>query len=170
MKKLLYLFYVLIVIIVFLPKKELYYTAETWLQKEDIYLSGETFSGGWFMLDVENIQVLAGSSALADIEQIRMVPWIVVNDFYLDSIKASEHFAFFFPGQIDRVRLRYALWNPLEISIEITGDFGHAHGDFDLVEQKLTLFFDALPQMRNYPLLVSKLHPQEGGLVYERVF
>ncbi|MBD3809333.1 MAG: hypothetical protein IE884_02245 [Sulfuricurvum sp.] len=170
MKKFWYLLYVIVVMIVLIPKKELYFSAEALLQKDEFYLSGETLSAGWFWQDIEHVRVLSGMSALAEIERIRIVPWIVVNDLYFDSIKAVDGFALFFPGQIERARLRYALWNPLNVSVDIDGDFGHAQGSFNLSEGKLLLYFDALPQMRRYPLLVSKLRSQGEKLVYERTF
>ncbi|MBD3806457.1 hypothetical protein [Sulfuricurvum sp.] len=170
MKKILYFLYILVVIVILIPKKELYYTAEALLEKEEIYLSGETLSGGWFGLDIDNVRILSGISPLANVDHIQMTPWIVVNDLSLYSIKASDGFTLFFPGEIEQARFRYALWNPFEISVTIRGDFGNADGKIDLQEGKIILYVNAVPQMKNYPLLVSKLRSEEGVLVYEHTF
>lgn len=170
MKKLLYALFILVAVIVLIPKKELYYYAEGKLAEEDVYLSGETLSGGLFILDAENVSILSGSSKLSAVDRVRMVPWIIVNEVDLESLRAAEGFDLLLPGEIEKASCRYALWNPFEVTIEIDGDFGHAQGRFDLGEQKLTLYFDAVQQMRKYPLLVSKLRSEGGKLVYERTF
>lgn len=170
MKKLLYALYILVALIVLIPKKELYFYVEEQLSKEGIYLSGESLSGGLFTLDAENVSILSGASKLAQIGSIRMVPWIVVNEIELDTLRAAEGFDLVLPGQIDKASCRYALWNPFDVTIEIDGDFGHAQGTYDLGKQKLILYFDVVQQMRKYPLLISKLRPEGGKLVYERTF
>jgi hypothetical protein len=64
----------------------------------------------------------------------------------------------------------YSLWNPLTIQIKGYGDFGECEGYFNIADQKMRVVFEITPQLRNYPLLISKLHKEEGGLVYESNF
>ena len=47
------------------------------------------------------------------------------------------------------------------------GDFGTCNGTIDLIKNKIRIVFEATSNLRNYPLLVSKLHREKEGLVYE---
>jgi hypothetical protein len=170
MKKLLYLLYVLLILIVLFPKEELYYTLESKLAEENIYFSNEKLENAGFYLDINAIDVVLDNLSIGSIEQITIAPWIIANRVTIRAFKVSPDYQLFFPGKVDEVILSYSLWDPLKVNIEASGDFGVCRGNFDLIDQRLRVVFDATPQLGRYPLMVSKLHKEGEGLVYESNF
>lgn len=153
-----------------MPREKIYHTIETMLAEDTIYLSDETLNDHFFYLDVENVEVVFGKSVVGSIENIRISPWLVMNSVSLSSFKIASDYRLFFPGSVEKIELTYALWNPLSVDIEGEGDFGKCYGKIDLVEQTVRVVFEPTQQLRKYPLLISKLHREEEGLVYESDF
>lgn len=167
MKRFLYPLYLLIIVVIMIPKEKLYFTVESYLAENHIYLNNETFSNALVYFDAENIDVLMDAQQIATIGNVRISPWIFLNRFTLNDISFSPLYRNFFPGTVERVVMSYSLLNPLEISIDGEGDFGHCAGKIDWIDQKIRIVFDTTPQLRRYPLLVNKLYQSKEGLVYE---
>lgn len=170
MKAVLYSLYILLIVIVMIPKEKLYYSFESILSQYHIVISDEDISNRLVYLDADNGEVLLDNQKIAIVEHIRITPWVLMNKLTLSSITFSPLYRSFIPGKIDTLVVTYSLFHPLSVSIQGDGDFGHCDGNIDLLEQKVRIVFDATAQLGHYPLLVSKLHQGEGGLIYEDNF
>lgn len=169
-KVLLFLGILLIGTIVFLPKANLYYSAEEALSSEHLYLNGEQIHERFFYLDVRDATLLLNSMPIGTLEQIRLLPLIVYNRVTVSSLNFNGEFASLFPEGIETLTFTYSLLHPLSISIEGVGGFGPVHGTIDLSSERLTLLFEPSQLIRAYPLLLAKLHKSDEGLVYETSF
>lgn len=170
MKRLWYLLYILIVVVVLIPKEKLYYTAESALEPYGITINGEKATDHWFWFDAEEGEVMVDDLKMGTIERVRLIPALLYNRLSVTNITLSPQYRSFVPSHIDSIALTYSILHPLSVQIESTGDFGTCRGSVDLVEQKIRVVFDATPQLRRYPLLVYKLQQDEEGLVYEDSF
>lgn len=170
MKRLLYILYILLIAIILIPKEKLYYTLESKLAEENIYFSNETLDNFGVYLDIDSIDVILDNLSIGSIEQITISPWIITNRLTMRTLKVSPDYQLFFPGKVDEITLSYSLWDPLRVNMDASGDFGVCSGDFDLMDQRLRVVFEMTPQLGRYPLLVSKLHKEGEGLVYESNF
>ncbi|MDP3023349.1 MAG: hypothetical protein Q8N32_09000 [Sulfuricurvum sp.] len=170
MKRSLYFFYIFLIIIIVIPKERLYFAFESFLGEYHLFINNEDFSNRLFYVDINNGEVLLDNQEFAKIEHMRIAPWIILNRFTLTNIVFSPLFQNFFPGKIDSITLTYSLLDPLRIKIVGDGDFGHCSGSFDMIEHKMRVIFEATSQLRDYPLLVNKLHQEKEGLVYEQIF
>lgn len=170
MKRVLYAFYILCIIIVLIPKEKLFFTAESYLSEVNLFINGETLYNRFFYLDIENAQVMADDLEIGSIERIRMMPWVVFNQISITSVSLSPAYRSFLPEKVDEIVLTYSVLHPLSIDIRGKGDFGECRGTIDLAEQKIRVVFDATQELRQYPLLVFKLHKEKEGLVYESAF
>ena len=170
MKRLLYALYVLLLIIILIPKEKLYFTFEELLLEKNIVLSGESLENRYLYLDIQNASVMMDNIKLATIENIRLTPWILFNQITISSVTFSPLYRPFFPGTIESMTLTYSLFHPLSVQLHGEGDFGECNGEVDLIDQKVRLVFEATPELRRYPLLVFKLHTEKEGLVYETNF
>lgn len=170
MKKLLYPLYILLIVIVLIPKERLYFTLESLLATDNIFISNETFVNRFVYLNIENSTLMLDNLSLATIEEITLSPWVIHNRLTVSSITFSPLYRTFFPGKIDTLSLTYSLYDPLFLRISGEGDFGRCSGNIDLIDQRIRIVFEALPQLRRYPLLLAKLHKTEEGLVYESAF
>lgn len=170
MKRLIYAFYIAVIVVVLIPKEKLYFTMESILSEYTVYLTGEDLNNHFFYMDAENTNLLLDNIQIGSIERIRMIPWIIYNRLTISNVTFSSLYHSVFPGKIDEIVLTYSLFHPLTIYLQATGDFGHCEGGIDLTEQKVHLLFEATPELRNYPLLVFKLQQVKEGLVYESSF
>lgn len=170
MKRLLYSFYIFLIVVILLPKEKIYFAMESLLAENHIFISHEVLTDRFFYLDAENGDILIDNQAVASIENIRISSWIFFNRLSFSNLSVLPLYRSFFPGRIDAATLTYSLLNPLEIAIEGEGDFGRFRGGYDLMSHKLRIVFDASNQLRGYGFLVSKLHQEKEGLVYESDF
>lgn len=170
MKPIFYSLYIILLVIVMIPKEKLYYAFESILSQYHIFISNEDISNGLIYLEVDNGEVLLDKQKIAVIEHIRITPWVLMNKLTLSSTTFSPHYRSLIPGKVDTLIISYSLFHPLMVSVQGDGDFGHCDGNIDILEQKVTITFDATAQLSRYPLLVSKLHQGEGGLIYEDTF
>lgn len=165
-----YLVYVLVVIIVLIPKVELFRELESTLASYDIHLSNESVHDRWLFVDVDSIDIVSGGIVLGSVEHLRLSPWLLSNTITLEHIRTGGDYKLFFPGEIEEFSLSYTPFNPLKVSLNGRGDFGECSGYIDLLEGKIYVVFEAVPQLRRYPLMMAKLRKQEEGLVYESTF
>ncbi len=170
MKRFLYALYILLIVIVMIPKEKLYFTFESILSQHHLFISNEEFTNRLLFLNADNGNVLLDSQQFASIESIRIAPLLFINQLSLSNISFSPLYRKFFPGKIDSIIFSYSLLHPLRVSIYGEGDFGHCDGAFDLLDQKIHVVFEPTSQLRRYPLLVNKLHQAKEGLVYESSF
>ncbi|MFH0709110.1 MAG: hypothetical protein V2A75_02795 [Pseudomonadota bacterium] len=170
MKRSLYVLYILLIVIVMIPKEKLYFTFESILSQHHLFINNEELTNRFLFFDALNGNVLLDNQEFASIESIRIAPLLFINQLSLSNINFSPLYRNFFPGKIDSIVFTYSLLHPLSVSIDGEGDFGQCEGDFDLLDQKIRVVFEPTPQLRRYPLLVNKLHQAKEGLVYESNF
>lgn len=65
--------------IIFLPKSNLYYSAEEALSSTHLYLSDESINDRYLYLDVHEATLLLDTMPIGSIENIRFFPVIVYN-------------------------------------------------------------------------------------------
>lgn len=170
MKKAMYILYLFLVMVVFIPKEKIYYTFESILSQNHIYLTGESVTDYFFYLDADNPHIILDHIDLASIERIHLSTWVFFNRLAISNVVVSPQYQTFFPGKIDEIVLSYSLLHPLSIQMEGAGDFGKCNGTIDLIKNDIRVVFEATSQLRSYPLLVSRLHREKEGLVYESSF
>ncbi len=170
MNRFLYIVYIFLIVIVVVPKEKLFFTLESFLSKYHLFINGENLTNRLLYLDADNGSLLLDNQEIASIGKIQIAPWIVSNHLSISSIIPSPHYRAFFPGKIDTLVFTYSILHPLSLELRAQGDFGQGEGAFDLVNKKVRIVFKATPQLRNYPLLVFKLHQEKEGLVYESNF
>lgn len=170
MKRSLYVLYIFLIVLIFVPKEKLFYTIETWLAQEHLYITDETLNDRLIFLDAQNARIVLDNLEVASVENIRITPWILFNRLSVSSVDVSSQYRSLFPGKIDEMELTYSILHPLSVQIHARGDFGECRGAVDLVEQKVRVVFDATQELRKFPMLVYKLHREEEGLVYESAY
>ncbi|MGA9045213.1 hypothetical protein [Sulfuricurvum sp.] len=157
-------------LIVFLPKSNLYYSAEEALSSTHLYLNGEEINDRLLYLDIRDASLLLDSMMIGSVEHIRFVPLIAFNRATITGVEFSGEFSSLFPEGIEHVSFTYTLLHPLTVAITGEGGFGPLQGEIDLTQNRLTLLFEPSAVMRSYPLLLSKLRKSDEGLVYETSF
>lgn len=165
-----FLVFLLVGFVLFLPKENIYYSVEKALSQAHLYLGNEKIHNRLFYLDIQDASLLLDSMPIGTIEHITIAPVLFYNRVSMSALNFNKEFASLFPKGIESLSFTYTLFSPLKIIIEGNADFGPLHGAIDLEKKQVEITIEASQKMRDYPLLLAKLHKSEKGLVYETSF
>lgn len=171
LKPLIYFHVLIALIILFLPKYNLYYAFEEVLHEQKIYLSNETIIDRGFSLDIQNTDIAFEQLNLAQVDNIKVSIWGFANGVRMENIHINKGFADFLPLEIDKIQVIHLLYNPMILDIKGESSQGFFFGSVDLLERKLLVHvrLDAAAQ-KKYPGILSRLTSEEGGHYYEYQF
>lgn len=167
-----YFFFFLLALMYFSPKMGIYYFAEQELRKYDVIISNESVNDNGFSLALQNAHVSVQAIESADIENINIKILALYNSVNIQNITLSNTAAAFVPLKIEKVSIKYSIFNPLNIKAYALGEFGEAEATFNLL--KLALHIDLVPSkmmINNYISTMRNLKKSEdGGYVYDQTF
>ena len=134
MKKfLIFLAGLLLGIIFFMPKDNLYYTAQKFLAKENIYINSSVKSG--INLDLTNGKVYQNGIEFMDFQEIKVTPFLVFNKIKANNIKIN-----FQNLNINNINITYSIINPLKVYISGTSNFGKIKGNINLIKKEVKVY------------------------------
>jgi hypothetical protein len=158
-------------LIVFLPKINLYYAAEKMMAKQNVYISDENLKDKGISFHIENASLLFEKLPLAQVEEIRLRPWILYNSIEVDTIVLNEGFADFLPSEIDTIEVKYWIFNPLYLKLSGQSKESLFYGEVDLLKRTLRIHLRLdVASEKQYKTMLGKLTPEEGGYRYEYKF
>jgi len=158
-------------VILFLPKENFYYLAETQLSKYKVALNNESVKDSGFVLSVENADVLYGSENVAHIEELSVAPFIVYNEINIKNISVAKNLQSFIPAEAESITLKVSAFFPVKVWINIEGEFGKIYGSYNIYSKNIHLNLEPGNGFAaKYPLLNSNFKDVEGELVYESSF
>lgn len=175
MKKLLkllsYILIMLALILLFLPKINLYYAGEALMQEQKIFISDEAIADRGFYLELSNANFLFDKLDLAEVETIRLSTLFFYNSLNFDNIHVNEGFSDFLPLEIKTISAQHVIYNPTQITLKGESEDSYFYGKIDLVERLISIHLrmGALSEKR-YKSMLSKFDTEEGGYVYEYKF
>jgi hypothetical protein len=152
--------------LVFMPKKELYYTLEHQLAKSNIQMNEGSIDEGIFGLDIADVDVYAQGIKVAHIDNIDFTTFLFYNSIELQNVKVDSSLKSMAPQDIESVDITYSIINPLKVYISAHGDFGEVDGYLD---SNKTLYFKFI-QVGDIKPFVKGLKKNESGWYYEKQF
>ena len=167
-KKVLLIFAALWVsLILFAPKQELYYLLEHQLQKEGIILSQERIQETALGLEIENAIVSVQGIEVGEVKRIRFWTLLLYSQVDLVGFESSPGIRKMADINLERAKLRHAVWHPLTLSLEAEGNFGVVDGEIDLSRRTLRLRWQKVGEISLFRPYLKK---EKGAWVYERRF
>ena len=154
-------------LLVFMPKRELYYKLEKELAKEEIIISGEKIEEGLFSLTLKEPSVYLKGIKIATIKEIDLFTLLFYTKIELTTLLLDDSLKAMVPQQTEYIVLSHSLLSPLQVLIDAQGLFGTVNGHADLTERKLTIDFI---EVKEIGMIKSKLKRDEKGWHYERSF
>ena len=161
------IFSIWIAIIVFAPKKALYYELEKNLKIEGIVISGEKIHPSLFGLDIENANIYLEGEKVATISSMKFLTLLVYNKINIDRVDLSSDIASLVPVSLKNIDINYAVWKPFYIYIKGDGNTGRWRGYIDLKKRDVLIRFMNRDKIRK---IVSYLHRDKKGWYYEERF
>jgi uncharacterized protein (UPF0332 family) len=123
----------LIGIILFVPKDNLYYTLQSFLQKQNIYINSDIKSG--IDLNLKKGTVYYNGMDISKFQKIRVLPFIFYNEIEANKITLNIG-----NYKINSLKAFYSVFYPLKVFIKGECDFGKIEGYVNLFKKEIKLY------------------------------
>ncbi len=155
------------VLVLFMPKEEIYFKIEQELVKHNIELNEESRSEGIFSLSLKNVTVYIKGIPLATVEEIDFFTLLFYTSIHFETLMLDESLKAITPTEIENLLLSQTIWTPLHFTVKAEGPFGEARGSVDLNKRMLHMDFN---DTKALGMLKSELKQGEKGWYYEKSF
>jgi len=163
-KILLVIVVVLFSIVIFAPKRELYYLLENELMKYDIIINNEDIEEGLLLLHINHPDIYVKGIELANIDKIDISSLLFYNTIEVDGITTDRSLKKLMPAKVTTIKATYQIVDPLKVAISIEGDFGKADGYLYIKESKIRL---DISEPKDISRLKHLLRKDDKGWYYE---
>jgi len=144
-----YAILILVTVLYFIPKTNLYYKLEHTLQPHEIVIHNEHVDDKWFWLEITDAQFYVQKLESLHIQKAQIMLFGVYNQVDIEGITLAPTLGHFVPKEIQTVKLSYALYNPLNVNATLVGNFGTAEIVLDLYEGLATTDIKASKLMKS---------------------
>ena len=171
-KPLSYLLLVLLLVIFFSPKTNLFYKAEEILQSYKVTVSAEKLTDSGFNFKINDGIIYFDDLVVAKIEEISITPLLVYNNIKVLPFTLSKDMKQFIPLKIETLYIKHTILNPLHVSIKSSGDFGSLSGDIAIMDRNVSLILTPSKLLlKKKPFWLRKMKKDsQGGYRYESAY
>jgi len=165
-----YALFFFVMLIVFLPKENLYFALEKELKKENIIIYNETIEEGLFSLDLDESIINFQKIDIAKVDSINFNIYGLYNSLEATNIRLFTFSKNFLPSKISSLKLQYSVLDPLVITIYSKGDFGVLDGRYDFIKKLLQIkVIPSKKMLKEYKNTLRFLKKsQNGEYIYEQ--
>ena len=163
-KILLVIVVVLFSLVIFAPKRELYYLLENRLMKYDIIINNEDIEEGLFLLHINHPDIYVKGIELVNIDKIDILSLLFYNTIEVDGIATDRSLKKLMPAKVTTIKATYQIVDPLKVAISVAGDFGKADGYLYIKENKIRL---DISEPKDISRLKHLLRKDDKGWYYE---
>jgi len=169
LKYLLYLVLFCFMMIVFLPKLNIYYLGLEKLQASKVKLVAQNVEDNYISFDIENLDAYFNSINVAKIESTSIHTYILSSSLTLSNIKANDVLKTFIPEYIKKVTISHNLFkDPFQLDLQLLFKKGNAFGHIDLVKNKIVINLDVSNTfIRKYKNITNKFKKNGKYYTYE---
>lgn len=166
-----YIVITLFLIVIFLPKKELWFLAERYLEQNKIILSHEKVSDYGVLAKLDGGVLYYDKMSAFELSSLKVGAFLAYNYLYLDQIELSSSLSTILPAKIEFLSAKHSIFFPHRIFIDGAGDFGTLSGTVDLVSRKAVMLVEAPNEIvSKYRQLFVQMKRTEQGYLYEFEF
>ncbi|MCK4737466.1 MAG: hypothetical protein KAT10_02825 [Sulfurimonas sp.] len=165
-----YFIFFIFALIYFVPKTSIYYFIEKELKNYEIVISNEELQESSFNLHITGGTVSVKSIESANIDQADMKIYGLYNTIELQEIVLSKTVSSFLPSKIKNATVSYTVFNPTNIQVKASGEFGEADAQYNLLNKTLYLKLKPSKKMlTKYRSTLNSLKKSENGeYIYEQ--
>ena len=120
-------------VLIFMPKDNLYYTAQKFLSKENIYINSGIKNG--IFLDLYNGKIYKNGIDFAEFKDIKIIPYFLFNQIRAKNININ-----FQNLKINHLKITYSIINPIKIYISAKANFGIITGEVNLFKRFIKIY------------------------------
>ena len=163
-----YVFFFLFILLLTLPKENVYYFFEKELKKYNIVFSNEKIKESFFSLELSSIDVGFNKSSFSSVDEIDFAFYVFYNTLEINTINIKKGFIDSYPSKIEKVYLSYSIFSPSFLSLKAHGNFGKVEGTFSFLSKRLKLKLDQSTLMDiKYKNILQEMKKEKKGYSYE---
>jgi len=154
-------------IIIFTPKRAIYFKLEEELVKKGIKINEKNIVDGLFSLKVEGLDIYFKGIKIAYVKEIDISTILLYSSINIKNIKVDDSFKAMLPQDISYVKINHSISNPFIIPLDINGSFARINGEVNIKKRKVRLNF-----VSTYDIEILKrfLKKDKEGWYYETSF
>jgi len=160
-------FLLLLFLILFSPKQELYYLLEKELNKNGIVISNEKFTDTFFGLSITDADIFVKGINMAQVKSLKLNIFFLYNSLSVESIATDKGIHNIAPKSIESISAVFSILKPYKVAINGKGSFGEVKGGYYLGKNKI---FFRLTEKKNIRSFQKFLKKDKEGLFYEKFF
>ena len=154
-------------LLLFMPKKALYYKLEEVLAKSEVMINENSIEEGLFSLTIKEAKVFVKGIEIARLEKIDIFTILFYTKCQFSSLKIDESLKEMTPTNIESINLIHSALSPLDVGLDASGVFGDVRGNADLKKRTVRIDFEDTSALKG---LEAKLQQDEKGWYYEASF
>jgi hypothetical protein len=162
------LFVVWFALLLFMPKKEIFYTLERNLEAQGVQINEKEIDEGLFSLNLIDATIFYKGVKVATVEKINIFTLLFTTNIHISTLELDDALKAFAPQKIDSADITQLLFAPYTLNITALGSFGEMKGLADLKSGKLRL--DFLNTTKEIDVIRPNLQKDEKGWYYETSF
>ncbi len=154
-----------LLIVVLMPKKEIYYLIEKKLAKQHIVISSEELDSGLFGLNIKHPKIYYMGSQVATAKEIKMWTALVYTAIDAKMLSVAQGL----PQEMifQNIKASHSIISPKKIKIAGVGTIGNIKAQVDLAKRKVIVTADKAGVNPNISRHMKKI---KGGWKYESRF
>ncbi|MCB4744734.1 MAG: hypothetical protein LGB07_03655 [Sulfurovum sp.] len=155
------------VLLLFMPKEEMYFRLEQELAKEGIEINEASTEESIFHFNLHDVSIYTKGIKVAHIDEVEFLTLLAYTRITVHGLDVDEGLKSMLPERIENLFLTYSMIAPLTVYIESKGSFGIAKGVLSLKERVLHMDFEKTKHMG---AIQRYLKQGKKGWYYETTF
>ncbi len=171
LKKIAWIFLFIYLVIVFLPKENLFYLGEKELSKQNVILNNEKLSDFFGLFSAKGMDVYYDGLNVGHVKDLSIFLGIFYNQISINDANFNSSLRQFIPQEIKKISIKASAFFPIRLFISGYGDFGQISGYVDLYSKKIKLILH--PQkdfVSKYPAIAQELKKNKDEYIYETTY
>lgn len=161
---------VLVSILFFVPKVNLYYFGEKILSEYQTKILGEEFHDNGLGFDINNLEMYYNDVFVSNIGSFSFVSYIFYTTIDINTIKVDQMLKKFSVVDMESIQITHSVVDPIHLNISVESGVGSVSGYVDIVQQSLHLVFTPNKKSKEYKGVLKHFKLINGEYVHERNF
>jgi len=158
------------VLILILPKSEIWYKIESELYKHKVVVDDETLNETPLFLDVQNGKILFEALRVAKFENKSLLLTGLYNKIEAENLQLGEDTAGFREFFFENLSVTHSVISPMILSISGFGNFGELKGRFNIETKQIDLLVQPSDKLKKERAVMRHLKKHEKGYIYNAKF
>jgi len=161
------LFALWLALLVFMPKRALYFKLENALSKQGVVIDEKRINEGFFTLNIEDATIYVKGIEVAKVKEINLFTLLFYSSANVELLVPDSSLKAMVPEKIDHIHLTHSVLSPFKVQLASKGSFGQAEGFAAIKTRKLRVDF---VETKDIESIKRELTKDDKGWHYETSF